>query len=201
MAGIARQRLMEERKSFRKNRPFGFFARPCTLPDGTQVGMKQAFCRIVSCIFLKKGFDEMGVRHSRQGRHFMGWRSVSPYYGVFRGMQRLLQRDCFLTASTTFFFILVTSGLPFKTSQMYVLTTPPPSFSVSANPMFPSGQFPPGFFHPNIFPSGTVCLRCLRAADLLHTNTMCHNWSCGEGFNSFYPDLTHLVLSRPQYLE
>ena len=37
MAGIARQRLMEERKSFRKNRPFGFFARPCTLPDGTQV--------------------------------------------------------------------------------------------------------------------------------------------------------------------
>jgi hypothetical protein len=26
---------------------------------------------------------------------------------------------------------------------------------------FPAGQFPAGFFHPNIYPSGTVCLSIL----------------------------------------
>jgi hypothetical protein len=53
MAGIARQRLMEERKSFRKNRPFGFFARPCTLPDGTQVRLLVCLLRFyVSSVFF-----------------------------------------------------------------------------------------------------------------------------------------------------
>jgi hypothetical protein len=78
MAGIARQRLMEERKSFRKNRPFGFFARPCTLPDGTQVLMLSSkLAASASHAFFQKGFNEMGVRHSRQRRHVVGRRSVS----------------------------------------------------------------------------------------------------------------------------
>ncbi len=51
MAGIARQRLMEERKSFRKNRPFGFFARPCTLPDGTQVCAEDV-CKRAALVYL-----------------------------------------------------------------------------------------------------------------------------------------------------
>ncbi|TVT99686.1 hypothetical protein EJB05_54883 [Eragrostis curvula] len=33
--GIARSRLVEERKSWRKNHPHGFVAKPVTLPDGT----------------------------------------------------------------------------------------------------------------------------------------------------------------------
>ncbi|KAK1684887.1 hypothetical protein QYE76_045735 [Lolium multiflorum] len=33
--GIARGRLAEERKSWRKNHPHGFVAKPETLPDGT----------------------------------------------------------------------------------------------------------------------------------------------------------------------
>jgi len=34
--GIARGRLQEERKSWRKDHPHGFVAKPQTLPDGTQ---------------------------------------------------------------------------------------------------------------------------------------------------------------------
>ena len=36
MAGIARGRLQEERKAWRKDRPFGFTAKPRTNADGTQ---------------------------------------------------------------------------------------------------------------------------------------------------------------------
>jgi ubiquitin-protein ligase len=34
MAGLARQRLAEERKDFRKNKPFGFSAKPKKKSDG-----------------------------------------------------------------------------------------------------------------------------------------------------------------------
>ena len=35
MSGISEARLSEERKSWRKNHPFGFFARPVKNQDGT----------------------------------------------------------------------------------------------------------------------------------------------------------------------
>ncbi len=35
----------------------------------------------------------------------------------------------------------------------------PPSSHRPLTAVVSTGQFPPGFFHPNIFPSGTVCLR------------------------------------------
>lgn len=34
MAGVARSRLAEERKAWRKDKPFGFYARPETKEDG-----------------------------------------------------------------------------------------------------------------------------------------------------------------------
>jgi len=40
MSGIALGRLKEERKRWRKDRPFGFFAKPRKLPDGGQDLMK-----------------------------------------------------------------------------------------------------------------------------------------------------------------
>ena len=36
MSGIARGRLVEERKCWRKDHPHGFVAKPRTKPDGTQ---------------------------------------------------------------------------------------------------------------------------------------------------------------------
>ena len=35
MSGIAAMRLVEERKSWRKDHPFGFIAKPAKKPDGT----------------------------------------------------------------------------------------------------------------------------------------------------------------------
>ena len=47
MAGVARSRLAEERKAWRKDKPFGFYARPETLKDGwehkSHIGV-QAVC-------------------------------------------------------------------------------------------------------------------------------------------------------------
>ena len=36
----------------------------------------------------------------------------------------------------------------------------------------PKCQFTPPLFHPNIFPSGTVCLRCLHEADSLSAHCL-----------------------------
>jgi len=35
MSGIAQGRLTEERKNWRRDHPFGFYARPITNPDGS----------------------------------------------------------------------------------------------------------------------------------------------------------------------
>jgi hypothetical protein len=43
MSGVARARLAEERKNWRKDKPFGFHARPETLGDGC------ALCVVLLC--------------------------------------------------------------------------------------------------------------------------------------------------------
>ncbi|XP_073041111.1 SUMO-conjugating enzyme SCE1-like [Primulina eburnea] len=95
--GIARGRLIEERKSWRKNHPHGFVAKPETLPDGT-VNMMVWHCTIPG----KAGTDWDG--------------------------------------------------------GYYPLTM---QFSEDYPSKPPKCKFPQGFFHPNIYPSGTVCLSIL----------------------------------------
>eukprot|EP00898_Chlorokybus_atmophyticus_P009175 jgi/Chlat1/9259/Chrsp99S08529 len=94
MSGIARGRLMQERKSWRKDHPFGFVARLAEEADGSQNVFKWE-CRIPG----KKG---------------------TPWEG---GSYPL---------TLTF-----TEDYPSK----------PPKCS-----------FDPSFFHPNVYPSGKVCL-------------------------------------------
>eukprot|EP01126_Amoeba_proteus_P051726 TRINITY_DN6199_c0_g1_i5.p1 TRINITY_DN6199_c0_g1~~TRINITY_DN6199_c0_g1_i5.p1 ORF type:complete len:185 (-),score=32.02 TRINITY_DN6199_c0_g1_i5:117-596(-) len=101
MSGIARGRLAEERKSWRKDHPHGFYARPQRSSDGT--------------------FD-------------------------------LMRWDC---------------GIPGKKGTLweggnYPLTV---YFSEDYPTKPPKCQFPKGFFHPNIYPSGTVCLSILNEAE------------------------------------
>ncbi|KAL8152051.1 hypothetical protein V2J09_021859 [Rumex salicifolius] len=95
--GIARGRLMEERKSWRKNHPHGFVARPDTLPDGTM--------------------------------NMMSWRCIIP------GKPGTDWEGGFFPLTLHF-----TEDYPSKP---------------------PKCKFPPGFFHPNVYPSGTVCLSIL----------------------------------------
>ncbi|KAK7367564.1 hypothetical protein VNO80_09579 [Phaseolus coccineus] len=97
MSGIARGRLAEERKSWRKNHPHGFVAKPETLPDGT-VNLMVWHCTIPG----KTGTDWEG--------------------GYF--------------------------PLTMHFSEDY-----------PSKP--PKCKFPQGFFHPNVYPSGTVCLSIL----------------------------------------
>ena len=101
MSGIARSRLAEERKVWRKDRPHGFFARPETTKDGAV---------------------------------------------------NLLKWEC---------------SIPGKKSTLweagfYPLTM---EFSEDYPSKPPKCRFPQGFFHPNIYPSGTVCLSILSEDD------------------------------------
>ncbi|KAI3922435.1 hypothetical protein MKX01_039872 [Papaver californicum] len=95
--GIARGRLTEERKAWRKNHPHGFVAKPETAPDGS-VNLMTWQCTIPG----KPGTDWEG--------------------GYF--------------------------PLTLHFSEDY-----------PSKP--PKCKFPPNFFHPNVYPSGTVCLSIL----------------------------------------
>ena len=101
MSGIARSRLAEERKVWRKDRPHGFFARPATGKDGAV---------------------------------------------------NLLKWDC---------------QIPGKKDTLWDLGFYPLSmeFSEDYPSKPPKCKFPEGFFHPNIYPSGTVCLSILSEDD------------------------------------
>ncbi|KAG4303331.1 hypothetical protein PCK1_000295 [Pneumocystis canis] len=89
MSGLCRSRLQEERKQWRKDHPFGFYAKPNKLPDGTM--------------------DLMNWSVGIPGRPKTNWEG---------GMFKLVM-------------------------------------------FFPEGKFVPPLFHPNVYPSGTVCLSIL----------------------------------------
>ncbi|KAJ0085901.1 hypothetical protein Patl1_08907 [Pistacia atlantica] len=97
--GIARGRLTEERKSWRKNHPHGFVAKPETAKDGS-VNLMVWECTIPG---------KPGVSTDWEGGFF---------------------------------------PLTLHFSEDY-----------PSKP--PKCKFPQGFFHPNVYPSGTVCLSIL----------------------------------------
>eukprot|EP00656_Telonema_subtile_P051965 TRINITY_DN7111_c0_g1_i2.p1 TRINITY_DN7111_c0_g1~~TRINITY_DN7111_c0_g1_i2.p1 ORF type:complete len:181 (+),score=24.23 TRINITY_DN7111_c0_g1_i2:146-688(+) len=97
MSGIAQERLREERKQWRKEHPYGFYAR------------------------LQKGAD---------------------------GASDLMRWDCGIPGK---------EGSPWE-GGVYKITM---EFSEDYPSKPPKCKFPAGFFHPNIYPSGTVCLNIL----------------------------------------
>ncbi|EIE86200.1 SUMO-conjugating enzyme ubc9 [Rhizopus delemar RA 99-880] len=88
-SGIARSRLMEERKQWRKDHPHGFWARPGKNPDNS--------------------LDLMTWTCGIPGKDDTPWE---------KGVYKLVM-------------------------------------------LFPEGKFTPPLFHPNVYPSGTVCLSIL----------------------------------------
>eukprot|EP00657_Telonema_sp_P-1_P005271 TRINITY_DN22520_c0_g1_i1.p1 TRINITY_DN22520_c0_g1~~TRINITY_DN22520_c0_g1_i1.p1 ORF type:complete len:178 (+),score=35.95 TRINITY_DN22520_c0_g1_i1:148-681(+) len=97
MSGIAQERLREERKQWRKEHPYGFWAR------------------------LQKGAD---------------------------GASDLMKWDCGVPGK---------AGTPWE-DGVYKVSM---EFSEDYPSKPPKCKFPAGFFHPNIYPSGTVCLNIL----------------------------------------
>ncbi|KAK7309701.1 hypothetical protein RJT34_06639 [Clitoria ternatea] len=97
MSGVARRRLAEERKSWRMDHPYGFVAKPETLPDGTINLM------VWNCIIPGKSETDWEGGYFPLTMHF---------------------------------------------SENYPRRPP-------------NCKFPQGFFHPNVYPSGTVCMPIL----------------------------------------
>ncbi|QRV85837.1 ubiquitin-conjugating enzyme [Ceratobasidium sp. AG-Ba] len=97
MAGICRTRLAEERKQWRKDHPYGFYAKPVKAPDGS----------------LNLLEWEVGI----PGKPSTNW-----------------------------------EGGLFKLTMIFPEDYP-------AKP--PKCKFTPPLFHPNVYPSGTVCLSIL----------------------------------------
>ncbi|CAL5385344.1 unnamed protein product [Camellia sinensis] len=124
--GIARGRLAEERKAWRKNHPHGFVAKPEAAADGS-VNLMIWHCTIPG----KPGF-------------------------LFMGMNACFEVDQFLCHAADFLPWL------YKATDwdggFYPLTL---HFSEDYPSKPPKCKFPPGFFHPNVYPSGTVCLSIL----------------------------------------
>merc|ERR1719378_1986540 len=96
-SGIARGRLQEERKTWRKDHPHGFVAKPRSKPDGTQ---------------------------------------------------DIMQWDCVIPGKAN----TIWEGGMFKMEMLFTDEYP-------SKP--PKCKFTPVIFHPNIYPSGTVCLSIL----------------------------------------
>merc|ERR1712224_877123 len=94
MSGLAKTRLMQERKSFRRDHPVGFFARPATDANGEA--------------------------------NLLKWHCGIP------GPEGTIWEGCTLPLVMTF-------GTNYPSEP-------------------PHCAFPAGFFHPNIYPSGKVCL-------------------------------------------
>ncbi|ORX71352.1 ubiquitin-conjugating enzyme [Linderina pennispora] len=99
MSGICKTRLMEERKQWRKDHPYGFYARPEKAKDGT--------------------LDLMHWSCGIPGKEGTPWEG-----GMYKCMLHF-----------------------------------PPEYPT----LPPKCQFTPPLFHPNVFPSGTVCLSILNA--------------------------------------
>ncbi|KAK2995220.1 hypothetical protein RJ640_006959 [Escallonia rubra] len=112
--GIARGRLAEERKAWRKNHPHGFVAKPETGPDGSV--------------------------------NLMVWHCTIPGKA---GVSPLLQTS---SQKAVLEFCTDWEGGNFPLAVYF-------SEDYPSKP--PKCKFPQGFFHPNVYPSGTVCLSIL----------------------------------------
>ncbi|CAO3672227.1 unnamed protein product [Rhizopus stolonifer] len=116
-SGIARSRLMEERKQWRKDHPYGFWARPGKNPDSS-LNLMSWTCGI-------------------PGKENTPWQ-----FGVYKLVMNFPEG---LT------LLIVKKKKKKKLIKTFVDYPSKP----------PKCKFNPPLFHPNVYPSGTVCLSIL----------------------------------------
>ncbi|KAG5634415.1 SUMO conjugating enzyme Hus5 [Sphagnurus paluster] len=122
MSGICRPRLAEERKQWRKDHPFGFYAKPSKATDGSMNLMEW----------------EVGI----PGKANTAWEG-----GLYK-----------LTMS---FPEGVFSTFPVNSPHLLINFQRPKIIRQSHPNSSWTGKFTPPLFHPNVYPSGTVCLSIL----------------------------------------
>ena len=120
---VTLNRLIEERKAWRKNRPFGFTAKPST---GTLAGNS-------TCDALSRLTDHNTTKTHNTGTD--GEVDLTRWSCIIPGKEGTIWEGAALPITITF------------------------SNAYPAKP--PRVAFPKGFYHPNIYPSGTVCLSIL----------------------------------------
>ncbi|SYW73740.1 probable ubiquitin--protein ligase hus5 [Ustilago bromivora] len=134
MAGICRNRLAEERKQWRKDHPFGFYARPAKASDGSldlmnwEVGIPgKANASICPFPLSSRPRFKISLTHSPSPSTSLSHAPLRPEQTPWEG------------------------GL-YKLRMIFPEEYP-------SKP--PKCKFTPPLFHPNVFPSGTVCLSIL----------------------------------------
>lgn len=132
MAGIARGRLQQERKTWRRDHPFGFVAKPRNAADGSQDVM------FWNCIIPGKA-NVCCLQHHASTHAACARRAAS---------NRPFADDAFRSARAQ----TIWEGGRFKLTM---------EFSEDYPTKPPKCKFTPVIFHPNIYPSGTVCLSIL----------------------------------------
>lgn len=89
MSGVARSRLQEERKAWRKDKPFGFHARPETADDGYDVRHLPASsieCNQATRVLQEHKPHEVEMSYSWETRNGLGRRVLPLGHGVFGGL-------------------------------------------------------------------------------------------------------------------
>ncbi|GAB1300712.1 SUMO-conjugating enzyme UBC9 [Apodemus speciosus] len=183
MSGIALSRLAQERKAWRKDHPFGFVAVPTKNPDGT-MNLMNWECAIPG----KKGsIRELDPKPSSSWRapllvfkpasapNLSEDGSQTPWEGGLFKL-RMLFKDDYPSSPPKYHAGLKLRGLPASAYQILGPEVAARSASVEMGTgtleAWPScetveleelikGKFEPPLFHPNVYPSGTVCLSIL----------------------------------------
>jgi ubiquitin-conjugating enzyme E2 I len=144
MSGVALKRLVEERKSWRKDHPIGFWARPQALDDGSSNMFKWK-----AGIPGKAGTDWEGGVYTVSMEFSEEYPARPPKCkGESRG-EGLFPAWRFLSCRCHCYF---SSPIFFLQCSHYCLFPLSPSSA---------GKFEPPLFHPNVYPSGTICLSIL----------------------------------------
>ncbi|KAJ6709751.1 UBIQUITIN-CONJUGATING ENZYME E2 [Salix koriyanagi] len=154
--GIARGRLAEERKAWRKNHPHGFVAKPDNAPDGSLDLM------VWKCIipgkpgFTRNGFLHIGVAMPCWS---MQLQAAEPFTLIVFGARLIhLEIDMFIAD-------LITQSLhPHLKTKLIGRVASSPSIFISVRTTLAnlqSASSPKVSSIPNVYPSGTVCLSIL----------------------------------------
>lgn len=150
MSGIAIGRLTEERKNWRKDHPPGFFARPMKNEDNSvdlmkwETGIPGREGR--STVIHMSPYHASTPTQTRvtiTHRDRLGWGLVQGPYGVPGGVPI---EGAQMNNTTALVCCYLINGLLF--------TFQPPKC-----------KFVPPLYHPNVYPSGTICLSILNEDD------------------------------------
>ncbi|KAG8340967.1 putative Ubiquitin conjugating enzyme [Trypanosoma vivax] len=149
---LAQARLREERKAWRKDRPFGFWARPREKKTPQEQNFLMAFNMTGASTTTHSAAASSADGSSNDLAHKAGkedaGKEVKDAGGEKGGGLDLLEWEAGIPGKP---------GTPFEGGEFRLLL----HFTEDYPTKPPKCVFTPVLFHPNVYPSGTVCLSIL----------------------------------------